>query len=100
MDLCELNLNIKKAFEQHNLRLSNDNLVDVGEIINVLSTIFENIDTNRKESINVSQCIDMTLNWLLNVYDSGRIGKLRVLSFKTAITLMSRAKLEDKWKCK
>lgn len=69
MDLCELNLNVKKSFEQHNLRLSGDNLIDVGEIIKVLTTIFENIDTNRKNSINVAQCIDMTLNWLLNVFD-------------------------------
>jgi len=93
-------VNVKKAFEEHNLRLSNDVLVDVGVIINVLNTIFENIDKSRKESINAPQCVDMILNWLLNVYDSGRIGKLRVLSFKTAIALMSRAKLEDKWKCK
>ena len=100
VDLCDLNSNVKKAFEEHNLRLSNDVLIDVGEIINVLKTIFENIDKSRKESINAPQCIDMILNWLLNVYDSGRIGKLRVLSFKTAIALMSRAKLEDKWKCK
>ena len=69
VDLCELNLNVKKSFEQHNLRLSGDNLIDVGEIIKVLTTIFENIDTNRKNSINVAQCIDMTLNWLLNVFD-------------------------------
>ena len=69
VDLCELNSNVKKAFEQHGLRSNNDSLIDVGEILTVLVTIFENIEKNKKDSINVPQCVDMTLNWLLNVYD-------------------------------
>ena len=33
------------------------------------------------------------------IFHSGRIGKLRILSFKIGIVLLCRAKLEEKWKC-
>nr|XP_012563309.1 unnamed protein product [Hydra vulgaris] len=39
-----------------------------------------------------------TLDLFYDIFISGRIGKLRVLSFKIAIVLLCRAKLENKWK--
>ena len=38
--------------------------------------------------------------YALSCVYSGRIGKIRVLSFKVGVILLSRAKLVDKWKCK
>ena len=44
-----------------------DALVDVLQIINVLVAAFERAE--HKESINIAQCVDLVLNWLLNVFD-------------------------------
>jgi len=98
LDLVDMNSVLTNAFDTHGLRTNNDELIDVGEMINVLSSIFDNVEKARKDAICVPQCVDLTLNWLLNVYDSGRIGKIRILSFKVGVVLLSRAKLEDKWK--
>ncbi|XP_065653209.1 utrophin-like isoform X2 [Hydra vulgaris] len=98
LDLVDMDNVAIKAFQRHDITANNDSLIDVGEMVAVLLTMFGNIDPTRKEAIVVPQCVDLTLNWLLNVFDSGRIGKLRVLSFKIAIVLLCRAKLENKWK--
>ncbi|CAL8105397.1 unnamed protein product [Calicophoron daubneyi] len=49
-----------------------------------------------KHPVNV--CVDLTLNWLLNVYDRMRKGTIRALSFKVAITILSVANLDDKYR--
>ena len=69
VDLVDMDNVVTKAFDQHGLRTNNENLIDVGEIISVLLTIFENVEKTRKVAISVLQCVDMTLNWLLNVFD-------------------------------
>jgi hypothetical protein len=45
----------------------------------------------------VPLCVDLCLNWLLNVYDSQRQGFLRVLSFKLGIALLCRGPLTEKY---
>ncbi|KAJ3606668.1 hypothetical protein NHX12_026187, partial [Muraenolepis orangiensis] len=42
--------------------------------------------------------MDMCLNWLLNVYDTGRSGKIRVLSMKIGLLSLSKGHLEEKYK--
>ncbi|CAH8641013.1 unnamed protein product [Schistosoma intercalatum] len=49
-----------------------------------------------KRPVNV--CVDLILNWLLNVYDRMRCGTIRVLSFKVALALMSMANLDEKYR--
>ncbi|CAH8459653.1 unnamed protein product [Dicrocoelium dendriticum] len=49
-----------------------------------------------KYSVNV--CVDLTLNWLLNVYDRMRRGNIRALSFKVALTILSVANLDEKYR--
>ncbi|XP_065057528.1 dystrophin-like isoform X3 [Rhopilema esculentum] len=73
-----------------------DALVDVLQIINVVVAAFERAE--HKESINIAQCVDLVLNWLLNVFDSVRYGKLRTLSLKTGLILLCKGSLEEKWK--
>ena len=41
-------------------------------------------------------CVDLALNWILNVYDSQRQGFVRVISFKLAVILLSRGPLMEK----
>lgn len=55
-------------------------------MILVLRAIYGNIAAQDPSSIDVPLCVDMALNWLLNVYDSQRTGQLRVLSFKVQVT--------------
>ena len=69
VDLAEMDNDVLKAFQRHDLSAKNDSLIDVGEMIAILLTIFGNIEPTRKEAIIVPQCVDLTLNWLLNVYD-------------------------------
>ncbi|KAH8866949.1 Dystrophin, isoforms A/C/F/G/H [Schistosoma japonicum] len=49
-----------------------------------------------KRPVNV--CVDLILNWLLNVYDRMRCGTIRVLSFKVALAIMSMANLDEKYR--
>ena len=57
------------AFDQHGLRGQNDKLMDVVEIINCLTTMYEGIAEDHPNLVNVPLCVDLVLNWLLNVYD-------------------------------
>lgn len=99
LDLVTLN-NVMSALEQHNLKQStNDSLIGVPDMVKVLTTIYQNIEVPADLSMTSNEfCVDLTLNWLLNVYDSGRVGKIRVLSFKIGLVTMARAHLEDKYK--
>ena len=69
VDMVDMNSVITNALQQHGLTENNDHLMDVGDMITVLLTMFENIGDNRREFVNIPQSVDMTLNWLLNVYD-------------------------------
>ncbi|CAH2017850.1 unnamed protein product [Acanthoscelides obtectus] len=63
----------------------------------VLRAIYGNVaavDT----TVDVPLCVDLALNWLLNVYDSQRTGQIRVLSFKVGLTILSKAHLEEKYR--
>ncbi|XP_077976931.1 dystrophin-like isoform X2 [Glandiceps talaboti] len=97
MDLLNMN-NANDAFDQHGLRTQNDRLMDVMEMINVLTSMYDNLAVDNPQLVNVPLCVDMCLNWLLNVYDSVRSGKIRVLSFKIAIISLCKAHLEDKYR--
>lgn len=57
------------AFDSHGLRGRNDKLIDVGEIIECLSTIFEAAAKVHPQIVNVPLSVDLTLNWILDVYD-------------------------------
>ncbi|KAK2181700.1 hypothetical protein NP493_384g05004 [Ridgeia piscesae] len=97
LDLLGMN-NAIDAFDQHNLRGQNDKLMDVIEIINCVTTMYEGVAEDHPNLVNVPLCVDLVLNWLLNVYDPVRGGHIRVLSYKVGIILMCKAHLEDKYR--
>ena len=74
------------------------NLVIV--IFLVLSSLYETISAAKPSAVNVPLCLDLTLNWMLNVYDCQRTGHVRVLSFKIAIAVLCQGPLDDKYRCK
>ena len=70
VDLVTLT-NVVSALDQHNLKnASNDVLIGVPEMVKVLTTIYENIEVPADYTMISNEfCVDLTLNWLLNVYD-------------------------------
>ncbi|XP_033930378.1 dystrophin isoform X3 [Melopsittacus undulatus] len=85
------------ALDQHNLK-QNDQPMDILQIINCLTTIYDRLEQEHNNLVSVPLCVDMCLNWLLNVYDTGRTGRIRVLSFKTGVVSLCKAHLEDKYR--
>lgn len=68
VDLLRLNV-AEYTFEQH--RLTNNNqLLSVPDIINCLTSVYDGLEQEHKDLVNVPLCVDMCLNWLLNVYDT------------------------------
>ncbi|XP_038058938.1 dystrophin-like isoform X2 [Patiria miniata] len=97
-DLLSMNT-ADRIFQQHEiLSSSTDRTLDVNEIIAFLTTLYEAIAADHPTLVVVPQCVDMCLNWLLNVYDTVRSGRMRALSFKLAIIILSKAHLEDKYR--
>ncbi|XP_073722267.1 dystrophin isoform X1 [Misgurnus anguillicaudatus] len=86
-----------EAFEQHNLK-QNEQFMDIMQVINCLTSIYDRLEQQHSSLVNVPLCVDMCLNWLLNVYDTGRTGKIRTLSFKTGVICLCKAHLEDKYR--
>ena len=70
MDLVTLN-NVISSLEHHNLKQApNEALIGVPEMVKVLTTIYDNIDIPADYTMISNEfCVDLTLNWLLNVYD-------------------------------
>uniref|UniRef100_A0AAX7SUM2 Utrophin n=1 Tax=Astatotilapia calliptera TaxID=8154 RepID=A0AAX7SUM2_ASTCA len=98
LDLLDLSV-AQNTFEQHKLT-NNNQLLTVPDVINCLTSIYDGLEQEHKDLVNVPLCVDMCLNWLLNVYDTGRSGKIRVLSMKIGLLSLSKGHLEEKYKCK
>ncbi|KAM4522124.1 utrophin isoform 2-T2 [Odontesthes bonariensis] len=96
LDLLDLSV-AQNTFEQHKLT-NNSQLLSVPDVINCLTSIYDGLEQEHKDLVNVPLCVDMCLNWLLNVYDTGRTGKIRVLSMKIGLLSLSKGHLEEKYK--
>ncbi|XP_023779305.1 utrophin isoform X4 [Cyanistes caeruleus] len=96
LDLLDLNTT-SEVFKQHKLS-QNDQLIGVQDVISCLTTIYSGLEEKHKDMVNVPLCVDMCLNWLLNVYDSGRTGKIRVQSLKIGLMSLSKGLLEEKYR--
>ena len=72
--------------------------IDVADIINCLNSLFQVVVTKKKNQVKLSLLVDLALNFILNVYDAPRNGKIRILSLKTLLATLCRSNLEDKYK--
>ncbi|XP_037397395.1 utrophin isoform X7 [Pygocentrus nattereri] len=97
LDLLDLNV-AQAMFQQHMLN-NNSSSLSVPEVINCLTSVYDDLEQEHKDLVNVPLCVDMCLNWLLNVYDTGRSGKIRVLSLKIGLLSLCKGLLEEKYKC-
>lgn len=57
-----------EIFNEHELQPS-DRAMDVVEVIHCLTALYERLEEERGILVNVPLCVDMSLNWLLNVFD-------------------------------
>uniref|UniRef100_A0A7N4NGB2 Dystrophin related protein 2 n=1 Tax=Sarcophilus harrisii TaxID=9305 RepID=A0A7N4NGB2_SARHA len=95
LDLVTLNTALE-IFNEHDLQPS-EHVMDVVEVIHCLTALYERLEEERGILVNVPLCVDMSLNWLLNVFDSGRSGKMRALSFKTGIACLCGTEVKEKF---
>lgn len=86
-----------EVFDQHGLK-QNEQLLDISQLVTCLTSLYQRLEQGHSHLVNVPLCVDMALNWLLNVYDTGRTGKIRTLSFKTGVISLCKAHLEDKYR--
>jgi dystrophin len=80
--LVELNI-ASDAFEHQGLRGQNDKLIDVSEMIECLSTMYERAAAERSQQnipVNVPLCVDLVLNFILNIYDTYVVSIFRLYS--------------------
>ncbi|KAL2077359.1 hypothetical protein ACEWY4_026863 [Coilia grayii] len=96
LDLLTL-ASVAEVFREQELQ-AGERVMDVVEVIHALTALYERLEEERAVLINIPLCVDMCLNWLLNVYDSGRNGKVRVLSLKTGLVSLCKADLQEKYK--
>jgi hypothetical protein len=68
VDLTSLS-DIINVFEGNEIIDSLNKTIDIIEIINYLQKIFDKTSNKYPQLINVILTIDLTLNWLLNIYD-------------------------------
>ncbi|XP_051736087.1 utrophin isoform X2 [Ctenopharyngodon idella] len=97
LDLLDLSV-AQSMFQQHKLTVNSQQLT-VPEVINCLTSVYDGLEQEHKDLVNVPLCVDMCLNWLLNVHDTGRSGKIRVLSMKIGLLSLCKGHLEEKYKC-
>nr|XP_033799840.1 dystrophin-related protein 2 isoform X2 [Geotrypetes seraphini] len=95
LDLVSLTM-ASEVFAEHDLQPS-EHVMDVVEVIHCLTTMYEKLEEERGVLVNIPLCVDMSLNWLLNVFDSGRSGKVRALSFKTGIMCLCGTEVKEKF---
>ncbi|XP_076298164.1 dystrophin, isoforms A/C/F/G/H isoform X11 [Lasioglossum baleicum] len=97
LDLLSLSTALEQ-FDSHGLRAQNDKLIDIPDMVTVLTSLYEVITADNPPQVSVPLCIDLAINWLLNVYDSQRTGQIRVLSFKVGLVLLCKGHLEEKYR--
>lgn len=66
--MVETNVVIE-ALERHNIHGSHEDVIGVSEMVKVLTFIFDKLERKEKDAIDIPLSIDLSLNWLLNVYD-------------------------------
>lgn len=62
-----------ESFDNHGLRAQNDKLITVSEMLTILGSIFDTLASQHPSLVHVPLCLDLSLNWLLNVYDRYKI---------------------------
>ena len=68
VDLLDLGL-AQSVFDQQQLT-QNGELLEIADIVSCLGSIYNRLEQQHPDLVNTPLCVDMCLNWLLNVYDT------------------------------
>jgi len=90
-----------EVFKQHKVCSADksfvvNNTIGVLDVISCLTTMYDCLERHHNSIVNVPLCVDMCLNWILNVYDIKRKGTIKSLAFKLGIVSLCDADLESK----
>ncbi|XGW20200.1 hypothetical protein V3C99_003761 [Haemonchus contortus] len=97
LDLVDIPM-LEKCFSRL-AGLSNEELPGLEGMVTSILPLFEQLNAKHPQMVrSVALAVDLCINFLLNLFDPSRDGILRVLSFKTALVVMSSAPLEDKYR--
>ena len=97
LDLLDI-ASVVVCFDSHGLSVDKHDLtIAVPEMVTILTSIYETLYQCEPEDINVPLCVDLCLNWILNVFDAQRTGLVRVLSFKLGLVVLCRGPLNEKY---
>jgi hypothetical protein len=58
-----------EVIEQHGLK-QNEQLLDTPTLVACLTSLYQQLEATHAHLVSVPLCVDMCLNWLLNVYDT------------------------------
>ena len=58
-----------EVLDQHGLK-QNEQLLDISQLVTCLTSLYQRLEQSHSHLVNVPLCVDMCLNWLLNVYDT------------------------------
>uniref|UniRef100_A0A8C2XKX2 Dystrophin n=1 Tax=Cyclopterus lumpus TaxID=8103 RepID=A0A8C2XKX2_CYCLU len=58
-----------EVFDQQGLK-QNEQLLDIPLLVTCLTSLYQRLEQSHSHLVNVPLCVDMCLNWLLNVYDT------------------------------
>ncbi|KAJ7330566.1 hypothetical protein OS493_022177 [Desmophyllum pertusum] len=73
--------------------------LSVPELTRIITAIFINqTGASRTNSVDVSLASELVLNWILNLYDPGRMGFVPILSLKVALSVMCSEKVQEKYR--
>lgn len=67
VDLVALG-SLGEVFREQELQ-QGEHVMDVVEMIHSLTAMYERLEEEKSLLVNIPLCVDMCLNWLLNVYD-------------------------------
>lgn len=67
VDLVALS-SLGEVFREQELQ-QGEHVMDVVEMIHSLTAMYERLEEEKSILVNIPLCVDMCLNWLLNVYD-------------------------------
>ena len=97
LDLLDIE-SVVVCFDAHGLSVDKHDLtIAAPEIVTILTSIYETLYQCEPEDIDVPLCVDLCLNWILNVFDIQRTGSVRVLSLKLGLVLLCRGPLNEKY---
>ncbi|CAH3107777.1 unnamed protein product, partial [Porites lobata] len=95
--------NMIEAFRENGLNtLDHNTELHETRLEAIVSSIFYALNKRLPTThyIDVERSISLVTNWLLYAYDSDAIGRIRVLSVKTALSTLCAGRLVDKLRCK